>query len=120
MLVQGIRSLQVHGSDEVALGPLLSLVFLVYSCLRPRFPSLVDILRQVPDASEENLAAFDNRVMAMLQNNEKLVDKNKRDLIRKVLRPVIAVSWETVGIEWLRVFSRKSARGTSVQCRCVR
>jgi hypothetical protein len=90
MLVQGIRSLQVHGSDEVALGPLLGLVFQIYSLFRPNYPSFLEILRQVPDATEENLVAFDNRVIAMLQNNEKLIDKNKRDLIRKVLRPVIA------------------------------
>lgn len=98
MLVQGIRSLQVHGSDDVALGPLLSLVFLVYSSMRPAYPSFVDILRQVPDTSEENLAAFDNRVLAMLQNNEKLVDKNKRDLMRKVLRPVIAVRFGSIAL----------------------
>lgn len=28
----------------------------------------------------------------MIANNEKLTDKNKRELLRKILKPVIAVS----------------------------
>lgn len=33
MLVQSIQSLQIHGSDELALTHLLSLVFFIYSSL---------------------------------------------------------------------------------------
>uniref|UniRef100_A0A915EI34 Exportin-5 n=1 Tax=Ditylenchus dipsaci TaxID=166011 RepID=A0A915EI34_9BILA len=97
-LVHSIRSLQVHGSDETILGPMLSLSFTVYSLLRPVYPSLLEILKQVPDSVADNVLNFDNKVMSMLQNGaggkegKPWVDKSKRDLMRKVLKPVIGLN----------------------------
>ncbi|KAI1724053.1 exportin 1-like protein [Ditylenchus destructor] len=105
-LVHCIRSLQVHGSDEPTLGPLLSLTFSVYSQLRPIYPSLLDVLKQVPDASEENVLNFDQRVLALVaatcngtsapggkhEGKQQMPDKGKRELMRKVLKPVIAAT----------------------------
>lgn len=82
----------MHGSDELISNPLLGLIFSTYSLLRPRYQSLLDILKQVPNASDETIMNFDNRVMSMIANQEKIIDKSKRDLMRKILKPVIAVS----------------------------
>jgi len=91
VLIHCIRGLQVNGSDEGCCGPLLGLAFLIYSSLRPVHPSLLRVLEEVPDLSAENREAFDSRVLASIQNNEVIVEKNKRELMRKILKPVIAL-----------------------------
>lgn len=92
VLVHCIRGLQVNGSDEEVCGPLLGLSFSVYAWLRPAHPALVEILGQVPNSSSESIQEFDTKVLAFAQSNENIVEKNKRDLMRKILKPVIAVS----------------------------
>ncbi|VDM41084.1 unnamed protein product [Toxocara canis] len=92
MLVTSIQSLQVHGSDEVALGPLLSLVFHVYYSLRKGCNSLLRVLQQVPQCTQETLQSFDSRIIAMIANNELVVEKVRREIIKKLLRPLIALS----------------------------
>lgn len=91
-LVYSIKALQLHGSDELISNPLLGLIFSIYFQLRPIYPKMLEILKQIPDSSVESVINFDNRVMSMIKNQEKIVDKNKRDLMRKILKPVIAVS----------------------------
>lgn len=62
LLVHTIRSLQIHGPDDVILGPLLSLIFSIYSLLRPIYPSLMNIISQIPGSVPEVVSNFDNRV----------------------------------------------------------
>lgn len=62
MLIHTIQSLQVHGTDEVIVGPLLSLIYTIYSLLRPLYPSLVNVLNQVPGSAPDNILNFDNKV----------------------------------------------------------
>ena len=123
MLVRSIQSLQIHGSDEVALGPLLLLVFHVYYSLvsnislfpfrmfktpsrstvllfekttecrfqREGCENLVRVLQQVPECNYEEVDAYDKRIMTMRQNKEVVYDKCKREMTKKLLRPIIAV-----------------------------
>ena len=91
VFIQSIQSLQVHGADDVAKGPLLGLIFLIYTSLRPRFPSLLNVLQEVPETTTENVAAFDERVCGMAQS-EKVGEKHRRDVMQKFLKPIIAVS----------------------------
>ncbi|KAI6244084.1 Exportin-5 [Aphelenchoides fujianensis] len=90
VFIHCVRSLQINGSDEACVGPLLDLAFIVYSSIRPKYPNIVSVLQQVPDLSAEKMSDFDSRVLLYVQNNESLIEKTKRDLMRKVLRPVIA------------------------------
>ncbi|CAD5235033.1 unnamed protein product [Bursaphelenchus xylophilus] len=91
VLVHIIRSLQVNGSDEEVCGPLLGLSFSVYAWLRPNHPTLWEILTEVPESSAEKVQEFDSKIMAYSMNNENVMEKNKRDLMRKMLKPVIAL-----------------------------
>lgn len=90
VFVETIRSLQIHGADEVACGPILSLTFQIYTNLRPAHVSLVEVLQQVPETTPEGIAAFDERIISMC-NTDKVVEKHKREIMKKILRPVIAV-----------------------------
>ncbi|VDD96590.1 unnamed protein product [Enterobius vermicularis] len=92
MLVRSIQSLQIHGSDEVALGPLLLLVFHVYYSLREGCENLVRVLQQVPECNYEEVDAYDKRIMTMRQNKEVVYDKCKREMTKKLLRPIIALN----------------------------
>uniref|UniRef100_A0AC34Q3I6 Importin N-terminal domain-containing protein n=1 Tax=Panagrolaimus sp. JU765 TaxID=591449 RepID=A0AC34Q3I6_9BILA len=90
VFVHVIQSLQVHGADEVAQGPILSLIFQIYSSLRPKhLATLGGILQQVPETTREGLEAFDNRITNMSQT-DKIMEKHRREVVKKILRPVIA------------------------------
>lgn len=65
-LVHTIKSLQIHGPDDVILGPLLNLIFTIYSLLRPVYPSLMNILYQIPGSVPEVVLNFDNRVCSTI------------------------------------------------------
>uniref|UniRef100_A0A183CH17 Transmembrane protein n=1 Tax=Globodera pallida TaxID=36090 RepID=A0A183CH17_GLOPA len=86
MLIHAIQSLQMYVSDELAAGPILTLIFNIYSTFRPRYPALLDVLRQIPNCMPDNIEQFDQRIMGTQSNDEsKMHDKIKRDLMRKVL-----------------------------------
>jgi exportin-5 len=89
VLIQSIQSLQVHGADDVAKGPLLGLIFMIYTSLRPRFPILRNVLQEIPETTSESVAIFDERVCGMAQS-EKVGEKHRRDVMQKFLRPIIA------------------------------
>ncbi|VDO39355.1 unnamed protein product [Brugia timori] len=93
MLVQSIQSLQIHGSDELAVTHLLSLVFFIYSSLRERFSSLSQILQQVPECSVEEVERLDRRIASMKCNKDFANEKMKREIMKKLLRTVIAASF---------------------------
>uniref|UniRef100_A0A914MXI5 Exportin-5 C-terminal domain-containing protein n=1 Tax=Meloidogyne incognita TaxID=6306 RepID=A0A914MXI5_MELIC len=86
LLVHSIKSLQMFSNDELATGPLLVLIYDIYSYLRPKYPSLLEVIKQVPTCLPENISTFDTRIMSMLQPEDaKNFDKIKKDLVRKAL-----------------------------------
>uniref|UniRef100_A0A914Y819 Exportin-1/Importin-beta-like domain-containing protein n=1 Tax=Panagrolaimus superbus TaxID=310955 RepID=A0A914Y819_9BILA len=89
VLIQSIQSLQVHGADDVAKGPLLGLIFMIYTNLRPRFPLLRNVLQEIPDQTPDTVAAFDERVCGMALQ-EKILEKHRREVMHKFLKSVIA------------------------------
>ncbi|KAL3096921.1 hypothetical protein niasHS_002637 [Heterodera schachtii] len=86
ILIHALQSLQMYVSDELAAGPILTLIFNIYSTFRPKYPALLEVLKQVPNSMPENVEQFDQRIIT-IQNEEegKMHDKIKRDLMRKVL-----------------------------------
>uniref|UniRef100_A0A1I8EM21 Xpo1 domain-containing protein n=1 Tax=Wuchereria bancrofti TaxID=6293 RepID=A0A1I8EM21_WUCBA len=86
MLVQSIRSLQIHGADELAVTHLLS--------LRERFSSLSQVLQQVPECSVEEVERLDRRIASMKYNKDFANEKMKREIMKKLLRTVIAAIGE--------------------------
>ncbi|KHJ75736.1 hypothetical protein OESDEN_24648, partial [Oesophagostomum dentatum] len=91
MLVCAIRSLQLHGADEVAGTPLLGLVFHIYCSLRRFSDSLPQVLLQIPDATPEIVETFDNKIRAMIAGDEVLLEKHKKEMTRRLLKGVISV-----------------------------
>ncbi|VDK72886.1 unnamed protein product, partial [Litomosoides sigmodontis] len=92
MLIQSIKSLQIHGSDELALTHLLSLVFFIYSSLRERFSSLSQVLQQVPECTLEDVERLDRRIASMKLKKDFANEKMKREVMKKLLRTAIATS----------------------------
>jgi hypothetical protein len=91
-LVHSIRSLQVNGGDEACIGPLLGLTFMIYSLLRPNHPTFLNVLEQVPELSPDTRREFDDKIVNLAYNKENFGEKCKRDLMKKILKSVIAVS----------------------------
>uniref|UniRef100_A0A8R1TRJ5 Xpo1 domain-containing protein n=1 Tax=Onchocerca volvulus TaxID=6282 RepID=A0A8R1TRJ5_ONCVO len=96
MLVQSIQSLQIHGSDESTVTHLLSLVFFIYSFLKDRFSSLSQVLQQVPGCSVEDVQRLDQRIASMKCSKDFANEKMKREVMKKLLRTVIAASFLSV------------------------
>lgn len=90
MLISTIRSLQVHGGDEVAGAPLLDLVFHVYFTLRRFSDSFPQILLQVPDVTADIVEDFDSKVRIMVSGDGVIQDKHKKEMVRRLLSGVIA------------------------------
>ncbi|KJH44080.1 putative phage head-tail adaptor [Dictyocaulus viviparus] len=114
MLVCSIRSLQLHGSDEVAGTPLMGLVFHIYfilvsyqkkcrfeakyydvgfTSLQRRFSmSFPQVLLQLPDVDTETVTNFDNKIQAMISGEELVLEKHKKEMTRKLFKGVISLT----------------------------
>ncbi|KAI5693768.1 hypothetical protein M8J76_002101 [Diaphorina citri] len=67
-LLQGFH---VHGEHDANQGALLILSVQLYTLLRPSFPSVRDTLLLIPNLSEQDLAKFDEKILAhvLLRNS---------------------------------------------------
>ncbi|WKY16383.1 hypothetical protein Q1695_001218 [Nippostrongylus brasiliensis] len=92
MLVCSIRSLQVHGADEVAGSPLFGLLFHIYFCLRRFSMSFPQVLLQIPNVAPVAVEEFDNKVRAIISGDEVIFEKQKKDLARKLLKGAITLT----------------------------
>ncbi|RCN41975.1 hypothetical protein ANCCAN_12080 [Ancylostoma caninum] len=92
MLVCAIRSLQLHGADEVAGTPLIGLVFHIYCALRRFSDSLPQVLMQIPEVTAEIVETFDSKIRAMIAGDEILLEKQKKDMARRLLKGVITLT----------------------------
>lgn len=67
--------------------------------------SLLRVLQQVPQCTEETLQSFDSRIISMITNNELVVEKVRREIVKKLLRPLIAVcQFFFTGTNLLKIF----------------
>ncbi|KAK5968312.1 hypothetical protein GCK32_006630 [Trichostrongylus colubriformis] len=92
MLVCSIRSLQLHGADEVTGTPLIGLVFHIYFALRRFSNSLPQVLLQIPNVTADIVESFDSKVRAMISGDEVIVEKQKKEMARKLLKGVITLT----------------------------
>lgn len=122
LMLGALQSLPIHGNDEVAVGPLLGLCHQIYAILvchrcsfinsffntfqRPEFASLRDLLRQIPECSDEVLTAYDSKVINATARKD-ITEKTKRDMIRRLVNGIIGVYW-LIGFKtmsWLNVIT---------------
>ncbi|GMR33094.1 hypothetical protein PMAYCL1PPCAC_03289 [Pristionchus mayeri] len=96
-MVNVLQSIRIHGSDEVAIGPLLTIIFHTYSALRPHSPQLRAVLEQLPDTPAATIEAFDKRAIAISRGLEEMPEKARKDMVRKLLRPIISVTLGELG-----------------------
>ncbi|KAK6632104.1 hypothetical protein RUM44_007134 [Polyplax serrata] len=85
-----LQALQIHGHYDPAQGLLLTLGPQLYELLRPKFPSLLKLLMQIPNVNQQDLQRFDDKIMNATQASKisNKVDKSTRDLFRKITHPV--------------------------------
>ncbi|GMT03731.1 hypothetical protein PENTCL1PPCAC_25905 [Pristionchus entomophagus] len=91
-MVNVLQSIRIHGSDEVAIGPLLTIIFHTYSALRPHSIALRGVLEQLPDTPAATIDSFDKRAIAISRGLEDMPEKARKDMVRKLLRPIISVT----------------------------
>ncbi|XP_023291484.2 exportin-5 [Lucilia cuprina] len=86
-----LRGLQVHGQHEANQAGLITLGVQFYELLRPKFPTLSEVLQSIPNVSSADVQKFDEKIaVAPVKGNK--VDKAKKDLFKKLTAPLIGRS----------------------------
>ncbi|GBP07029.1 Exportin-5 [Eumeta japonica] len=83
-----LQALRTHGQHDANQAALLALAVQVYETLRPRFPSVVGVLRAIPDVDAHDLHRLDEKLTAAPARPAK-IDKSKRDLFKKITARLI-------------------------------
>ncbi|KAM3728355.1 Exportin-5 [Dirofilaria immitis] len=99
MLCNVLSSLGIHLADVWTqrppnFGMYLAAIeaFFSHSSVRERFMSLSQILQQVPGCSIEDVQRLDQRIASMKCNKDFANEKMKREIMKKLLRTIIATS----------------------------
>ncbi|GMT37163.1 hypothetical protein PFISCL1PPCAC_28460, partial [Pristionchus fissidentatus] len=96
-LVNVLQSIRIHGSDEVAIGPLLAIIFHTYAALRPHSTALLNVLMELPDTPPATIEAFDKRAISISRGLEDMPEKARKEMVKKLLRPIISVTLGELG-----------------------
>ncbi|XP_059051314.1 exportin-5 [Achroia grisella] len=87
-LAAALHALRTHGQHDANQAALLALAVQAYETLRPRFPSVAAVLREIPDVDEHDLHRLDEKLAANTTKPSK-IDKSKRDLFKKITSRLI-------------------------------
>ncbi|KAG6459839.1 hypothetical protein O3G_MSEX011628 [Manduca sexta] len=82
-LAAALHALRTHGQHDANQAALLALAVQTYEVLRPRFPSIANVLRAIPDVDAHDLQRLDDKIAANPGKPAK-IDKGKRDLFKKI------------------------------------
>ncbi|KAG7201060.1 hypothetical protein KM043_017606 [Ampulex compressa] len=91
IMVAVLQGLQLHGQHEANQGSLITLGAQVYECLRPKFPSIIEVMQQIPGVNPVDLQRFDEK-MAVVSMKGNKVEKGKKDLFKKITNQLIGRS----------------------------
>ena len=86
-----LQGLQLHGQHEANQGLLITLGAQVYEALRPRYPSIIEVMRLIPGVNPADLQRFDEKMTVACVKATK-VEKGKKDLFRKITNQLIGRS----------------------------
>jgi len=100
-IVALLQALQEMGHIESNNIALTHTALACYERLRPNFPCVRDVLARIPNVQAEDLAKFDERILAAAKNaSNKVGEKAKKDMFRKLVGPL-------VGRETARLFQKE-------------
>ncbi len=88
-ILSAIHALGQHELNYIAL---ISLAIQAYELLRPTFPSVAQILSQVPGCNPDDLRRFDEKMLAEKSDNSgssKSGDRTKKDMFKKLISQFI-------------------------------
>ncbi|XP_068966020.1 exportin-5 [Bombus flavifrons] len=91
IMVAILQGLQLHGQHEANQGSLITLGAQVYECLRPKFPTIIEVMQQIPGVNPTDLQRFDEK-MAVVSTKGNKVEKGKKDLFKKITNQLIGRS----------------------------
>lgn len=83
-----------NGSSRcLAQTTLITLGVQVYEILRPKFPHVVQILQQIPNANVADIQKLDEKIAQNGGSKGNKIDKAKKDLFKKLTAPVSRFEW---------------------------
>lgn len=86
-----LRALALHGQHQTNQGCLLSFGAQLYEILRPKYPSVVLVMQQIPNINITELQKLDEKIVAgnaSIKGTTKVDVKSKKDLFRKLTNSV--------------------------------
>lgn len=87
-LTSVLLGLQTHGQHDANQGSLLVLGTFLYGAVRPITPSILNVMKQIPDVNMVDLQKLDDRMLKDQQKGSK-VEKARKEMFRKVTSPLI-------------------------------
>lgn len=91
ILTSVLQGLQVHGLHEANQSSLITLGVQVFENLRPKFPTVLEVMHQIPNINVADLQKLDEKISVAPTKGNK-VEKVKKDLFRKITAPLIGKS----------------------------
>lgn len=67
---------------------LITLGVQVYEILRPKFPHIVEIIKQVPNTNITDIHKLDEKILMGTNSKGNKIDKYKKDLFKKITAQV--------------------------------
>ncbi|CAD7087155.1 unnamed protein product [Hermetia illucens] len=86
-----LRALQIHGQHESNQASLITLGVQVYEITRPKFPTIIAVMQQIPSINLADLQQLDEKI-ALGQTKGNKIDKAKKDLFKKITAQLIGCS----------------------------
>ncbi|XP_071502509.1 exportin-5-like [Diadema antillarum] len=80
-----LQGLQVHGEHDTCLAELVLRALQHYELLREKYPVLTEMMKNLPECSEQAMQQFHQRVLG----NKAMSEKKKKDAFKKLLVGVI-------------------------------
>ncbi|ELU03767.1 hypothetical protein CAPTEDRAFT_151775 [Capitella teleta] len=91
VLTAVLRGLEQHGEHDGHQAALISLALMLYENLRPLFPEIINVLKQVPNCSENLVKQFDEKLSSQTAQKA-MTEKRKKDSFKKLVQGVIGMN----------------------------
>ncbi|XP_064601794.1 LOW QUALITY PROTEIN: exportin-5-like [Liolophura sinensis] len=83
-----LQGLQLHGQHEGIQASLLTLGLQLYEALRPLYPPMNEVLKQIPNVKAEAIRSFDDKLL-QTSPQKQLTDKKKKEAFKKLVTDII-------------------------------
>ena len=91
IMMSVLQGLEIHGQHDANEGSLITLGAQVYEILRPRYSTIVEVMRLIPGVNHADLQRFDDKMKVACSKVTK-IEKGKKEMFKKMTNQLIGKS----------------------------